>query len=58
MTLQEIAEQLKLWDEVTLIDRLGVTSEEIVDRFIDIIEDRLEEFESDLEEAEDPDGSD
>ena len=47
LTLEEIKERLKRWDEVTIIEELSIRSEEIVDRFEDIIEenaDRLEKL--------------
>lgn len=42
LTLPEIAERLKQLDEITLLEILGVNSEDIVDRFGDIIEDRAD----------------
>jgi hypothetical protein len=42
LTLPEIAERLKQLDEITLLEILGVNSEDIVDRFSDIIEDRAD----------------
>lgn len=42
LTFVECLERLREVEETTLIDALGVTSEEIVERFKDIIEDRLE----------------
>jgi hypothetical protein len=40
LTLPELIERLKELDEVTLLELLGVTSESLVDRFSDVIEDK------------------
>lgn len=45
LTLEEIKERLKRWDEVTLIEELGIQSEAIVERFDDIIEDHADRLE-------------
>jgi hypothetical protein len=42
LTLPEICERLKQLDEVTLLEALGITSEDLVDRFSDVIEDKAE----------------
>jgi hypothetical protein len=42
LTLPEINERLKQLDEVTLLEILGVTSEDLVDRFSDVIECKAE----------------
>ena len=47
LTLEEIKERMKRWDEVSIIEELSIRSEEIVERFEDIIEenaDRLEKL--------------
>jgi hypothetical protein len=47
LTLEEIKERMKRWDELTIIEELSLRSEEIVERFEDIIEenaDRLEKL--------------
>jgi len=46
LTLEEIKERLKRWDEVTLIEELSIRSEDIVERFDDIIEDKADKLES------------
>jgi hypothetical protein len=38
LTFNELLERLRQLDEITLIEELGLTSEDIVDRFSDIIE--------------------
>jgi hypothetical protein len=53
-TLREVIEWCKRLDEVTLLEVLDISSEELVDRFEDIIEDNYEDL---LEEIEDEDES-
>jgi hypothetical protein len=53
-TLREVIEWCKRLDEVTLLEVLDISSEEIVDRFEDLIENQYEEL---LEEIEDEDES-
>jgi hypothetical protein len=54
LTLQELKERLKRLDELSLLELLDVTSEEIVEMFVDRIEDNydrlLEEVDYDGEE--------
>jgi hypothetical protein len=38
LTLPEIIERLKQLDEITLLEELSITSEDLVNRFSDIIE--------------------
>ena len=45
LTLREILERLKSLDEVELCDILGISSEDIVERFLDVIEDKIETLE-------------
>ena len=52
-TFEEICEQLKETDEITLLEQLDISSEEIVERFRDLIENKLEFFQQDLEEDDD-----
>jgi len=54
-TFEEVCEQLKETDEITLLEILNISSEEIVDRFQDLIELKLTFFQKDLEEEEDDD---
>jgi hypothetical protein len=49
-TLQDYINDLKEQEQTTLIDDLNITSEEIIDRFIDRIEDCFDELEQDNEE--------
>mgnify|MGYP006290035621 CR=1 FL=1 len=45
LTLRDLFDRLKMLEETELLEVLGLTSEEIVDRFEDIIEDRFEQLE-------------
>ncbi|MBK8117432.1 MAG: hypothetical protein IPK44_24405 [Candidatus Accumulibacter sp.] len=54
-TFEEICEILKGTDEITLLEQLDISSEEIVEKFRDLIEDKLEFFQQDLEDEEDDD---
>jgi len=53
LTLQEIAEKLKRYDEILLLELLEISADDIVDRFMDIIEEKADFLENDLEEEED-----
>lgn len=53
LLLVDIFDRLKLLDEITLLEILGITSEDLVERFQDIIEDKADELEEELED-EDP----
>jgi hypothetical protein len=50
LTLTDIAERLKQLDEITLMEVLGVSSEDLVERFVDRIEERFEQLEEDLDD--------
>lgn len=52
MTLPELCERLKMLDEVLLVELLGLSSEDIVNTFIDIIEDNADYLIGELEEHE------
>lgn len=49
-TFEEICEKLTQIDEISLLEILSISSEDIVDRFKDLIENKLEYFQKDLEE--------
>ncbi|NDB59604.1 hypothetical protein EB001_14325 [bacterium] len=53
-TFQELCEDLKKFDETTLLELLNITSEELVDAFQDKIEENLDrllkETDNELEE--------
>lgn len=44
-TLPEVLEQLKQLDEIDLVELLGVNSEDLINRFEDIVENDIEKFE-------------
>lgn len=50
LTFLELKERLARWDELDLIERLGITSADIVDKFEDLID---EKFDSLLQEEDD-----
>lgn len=49
LTLNDVKERLKKLDETTLLEILEISSEEIVERFEDKIEEREEYFINDLD---------
>lgn len=53
LTLTDIIDRLKQLDELDLMDVLGLTTEEVVDRFLDVIEDRADLLEQLLKGDED-----
>lgn len=48
LTFEEVCERLKKLDEVTLLEVLDISSEDLVERFKDLIEDKLDDFEEEL----------
>ncbi len=46
LTLEEIKERMKRWDEITIIEELSLRSEDIVERFDDYIEDQADRLEN------------
>ena len=50
LSFKEVCEELTKIDETTLLEILDISSEEIVNKFQDKIEDNLEELSSDLDE--------
>jgi hypothetical protein len=50
LTLNEIKDRLKRLDEVDLLEVLEISSEDLVERFTDYIEDRVDELEQELED--------
>lgn len=51
-TLTEVTDFLKHLDEITLLEVLNISSEEIVERFSDVIEDQYEWLAKELEDEE------
>jgi hypothetical protein len=56
LTLNELCDRLKHIDEISLMEVLEINSDEIVDRFVDKIEERMDDlqldFEAELDELE------
>ena len=52
LTLVEVRERLKRIDEISLLEVLGLTAEDIVERCHDIIEDKYDKLVEDLEDEE------
>lgn len=50
LLLTELCDKMKLIEETELVDKLGLTSEDIVDRCVDIIEERYDEFHEEFDE--------
>ena len=44
LTLTEVVERLKEIDEIDLLEALNITSEDLVDRFSDVIEDKIDKL--------------
>jgi hypothetical protein len=44
LTLTEVVERLKELDEIDLLEALNITSEDLVDRFSDVIEDKIDKL--------------
>ena len=50
LTLEELKEKLaEQIDEITLLDMLGFTSYDLVERFEDVIEDKFEKLEREID---------
>lgn len=47
-TLPEVLAQLKQLDEIELVELLGVNSEDLIDRFADLVEANPEKYEEAL----------
>ena len=43
-TLPEILDQMKQLSEIDLVELLGINSEDLIDRFSDIVEDNPDKF--------------
>tara|TARA_R110002126_G_scaffold118405_3_gene258481 strand:- start:3420 stop:3596 length:177 start_codon:yes stop_codon:yes gene_type:complete len=50
-TLEEIKEKLKQLDEVTLMETLEITSEDLINKFSDRIEKRIDLLENDFDDT-------
>lgn len=49
-TLADVISHLKRVDEISLLEVLDISSEDLVDRFVDFIEDRYEQLCEEFEE--------
>ena len=49
MTFNDVKERLKQVDEISILEILEITSDELVERFIDKIEDKIDFLEEELE---------
>ena len=52
ITYEELRKRLRKIDEISLLEILNIDSELLVDRFSDLIEDRINELSKEFEEAE------
>ena len=55
LTLTELQAKLMLIDEISLMEVLEITSEDIVQRFVDRIEDNYEDLVTEFDEEEEKD---
>jgi hypothetical protein len=51
MTLVDLMEKLKRVEEVTLMELLEITSEDLVNRFVDKIENNFDALENELDDT-------
>jgi len=51
LTLHDIKEKLKQLDEITLMETLDISSEDLVNRFVDRIEEKQDVLENDLDDS-------
>lgn len=45
LTIQDIKERMKRWDEIAILEELHIRSEDLVDRFEDLIEEKIDYLE-------------
>ena len=50
LTLVELCDKLKRVDEVSLLEVLEISSEDLVSRFVDVIEDKYDELSEEFNE--------
>ena len=50
MNKQDLLERLRQTDEVALLDLLGITSDQLVDAFLDLIDEKYEYLDKTAEE--------
>lgn len=49
LTLHDIVKRLAQLDEITLLELLNITAEDIIERFSDVIEDNADRLEKEVE---------
>jgi len=54
ITIQELKEKLKAVDEITLMEMLEITSEDLVNRFSDFIENNYNDLAGEFDDHETP----
>lgn len=52
LTILDIKEKLKLLDEITLLEMLNIRSEDLIERFSDLIEDNADHLEEEIKDDE------
>jgi len=57
ITLTELQEKLKLFDEISVMEILEITSEDLANRFIDRIESKYDQLITEFDEGDDLNGS-
>ena len=50
LTLTDLQERLKKIDEISLLEILEISSEDLVDRFVDLIENKYDTLKEEFEE--------
>jgi hypothetical protein len=45
LTLEEIKERMKRWDELVILEELSIRSEDLIERFDDLIENKIDYLE-------------
>lgn len=55
LTLVELADRLKHQDEVSLLETLQITADDLVNRFMDRIEEKYDELLEELDDFDDED---
>jgi len=50
LTILELAEKLKRLDEITLVEVLNLNSSDIVNAFMDVIEDKFDKLEGEIDD--------
>jgi hypothetical protein len=53
ITLEELKEKMKRWDELDILESLDITTEELIDTFSDTIEEKYDQLVKQEQEEED-----